>query len=106
MTICSAAGTAGAAYATFSSLRNRQRTLHSVVSTRSCNQRRAAGHRQGYFWEQVTDACLQTAVLSFQSIKQVITDGVPRSRDYEVPMPPKGGAPFTDSDVTAVAAYV
>jgi hypothetical protein len=26
--------------------------------------------------------------------------------DYEVPMPPKGDAPSTDSDVTAVAAYV
>ena len=43
---------------------------------------------------------------SFQSIKQVVTDGVPRPRNYEVPMPPKGGAPLTDSDVTAVAAYV
>ncbi len=43
---------------------------------------------------------------SFQSIKQVIADGVPRPRDYEVPMPPKGGAPLSDSDVNAVAAYV
>jgi mono/diheme cytochrome c family protein len=43
---------------------------------------------------------------SFQSIKQVVADGVPRPRDYEVPMPPKGGAPLSDSDVNAVAAYV
>jgi hypothetical protein len=43
---------------------------------------------------------------SFQSIKQVIADGVPHPRGYEVPMPPKGGAPLTDSDVIAVAAYV
>jgi glucose/arabinose dehydrogenase len=43
---------------------------------------------------------------SFPSIKQIVADGVPRPRDYEVPMPPKGGAPLTDSDVTAVAAYV
>jgi glucose/arabinose dehydrogenase/cytochrome c5 len=43
---------------------------------------------------------------TFQSIKQVVTDGVPRPRDYEVPMPPKGGAPLSDSDVNAVAAYV
>ncbi len=43
---------------------------------------------------------------SFQSIKQVVADGVPRPHDYEVPMPPKGGAPLSDSDVTAVAAYV
>ena len=43
---------------------------------------------------------------TFQSIKQVVTDGVPRPRDYEVPMPPKGGASLNDSDITAVAAYV
>lgn len=43
---------------------------------------------------------------SFQSIKQIVADGVPRPREYEVPMPPKGGSPLTDSDVTAVAAYV
>jgi mono/diheme cytochrome c family protein len=43
---------------------------------------------------------------TFQSIKQVVTDGVPRPRDYEVPMPPKGGASLDDPDITAVAAYV
>jgi glucose/arabinose dehydrogenase/cytochrome c5 len=43
---------------------------------------------------------------SFQSIKQVVADGVPRPHDYEVPMPPKGGAQLSESDVTAVAAYV
>lgn len=43
---------------------------------------------------------------SFPSIKQIVADGVPQSRNYEVPMPPKGGAPLSDSDVTAVAAYV
>ena len=31
---------------------------------------------------------------------------VPNPRNYEVPMPPKGGAPLSDSDVAAVAAYV
>ena len=35
-----------------------------------------------------------------------INDGVPKPHDYEVPMPPKGGAPLTKDDVTAVAAYV
>ena len=43
---------------------------------------------------------------SFDSIKKVITDGVPQPHGYEVPMPPKGGAPLTDSDITAVATYV
>jgi len=43
---------------------------------------------------------------SLNSITEIITDGVPRPRDYEVPMPPKGGAPLSDSDVAAVSAYV
>jgi glucose/arabinose dehydrogenase len=43
---------------------------------------------------------------SLQSITQTIADGVPKPRDYEVPMPPKGGAPLSDADVAAVAAYV
>jgi glucose/arabinose dehydrogenase/mono/diheme cytochrome c family protein len=42
---------------------------------------------------------------SFPSIKQIVADGVPHPRGYEVPMPPKGGAPLTDTDVNAVAAY-
>jgi glucose/arabinose dehydrogenase/mono/diheme cytochrome c family protein len=43
---------------------------------------------------------------SLNSITEIVTDGVPRPRDYEVPMPPKGGAQLSDSDVAAVSAYV
>lgn len=43
---------------------------------------------------------------SLASIKTTIAGGVPRPHDYEVPMPPKGGAPLSDADVSAVAAYV
>jgi len=43
---------------------------------------------------------------SLQRITRTIIDGVPKPKNYEVPMPPRGGAPLTDSDVTAVAAYV
>jgi glucose/arabinose dehydrogenase len=43
---------------------------------------------------------------SLKAITATITDGVPRPHNYEVPMPPKGGAPLTDADVAAVAAYV
>jgi len=43
---------------------------------------------------------------SLKSITQIIADGVPRPRNYPDPMPPKGGAPLSDSDVAAVAAYV
>jgi mono/diheme cytochrome c family protein len=43
---------------------------------------------------------------SLKAITQTIADGVPRPRNYSDPMPPKGGAPLSNSDVTAVAAYV
>ena len=40
------------------------------------------------------------------AIARTIAEGVPRPRNYSDPMPPKGGAPLSDSDVSAVAAYV
>src|SRR5580692_6084876 len=43
---------------------------------------------------------------SLKSITETIVNGVPRPHNYEVPMPPKGGAQLSDSDVAAVAAYV
>jgi mono/diheme cytochrome c family protein len=43
---------------------------------------------------------------SLKSLEETIVDGVPNPLNYEVPMPPKGGAPLSDSDVAAVAAYV
>ena len=42
---------------------------------------------------------------SLARITQVITDGA-KPKDYSVPMPPRGGAPLSDSEVAAVAAYV
>jgi glucose/arabinose dehydrogenase/mono/diheme cytochrome c family protein len=43
---------------------------------------------------------------SFKAIAQTITTGVQRPHNYSEPMPAKGGAPLSDTDVTAVAAYV
>jgi glucose/arabinose dehydrogenase/cytochrome c5 len=43
---------------------------------------------------------------SLKAIAQTITNGVPRPKNYSDPMPPRGGASLSDSDVTAVAAYV
>ena len=43
---------------------------------------------------------------SLKSLEETIVDGVPNPHNYEVPMPPKGYAPLSDSDVAAVAAYV
>ena len=43
---------------------------------------------------------------SLMRITRTIKDGVPKPKNFSVPMPPRGGAPLSDSDVTAVAAYV
>jgi mono/diheme cytochrome c family protein len=43
---------------------------------------------------------------SLASIAHIITAGVTHPRNYTGVMPPKGGAPLSDSDVAAVAAYV
>jgi glucose/arabinose dehydrogenase/mono/diheme cytochrome c family protein len=43
---------------------------------------------------------------SLSSIAHIITTGVTHPRDYTGVMPPKGGAPLSDDDVAAVAAYV
>ena len=43
---------------------------------------------------------------SFTAITKIVADGVPRPRNYSDPMPPRGGAPLSDADVNAVAAYV
>ena len=42
---------------------------------------------------------------SYQFIVNTITNGVPKPKEHPAPMPPKGGAPLTDDQVKAVAAY-
>jgi glucose/arabinose dehydrogenase/mono/diheme cytochrome c family protein len=43
---------------------------------------------------------------SLSSIAHIIDTGVTHPRNYTGVMPPKGGAPLSDADVAAVAAYV
>jgi glucose/arabinose dehydrogenase/mono/diheme cytochrome c family protein len=43
---------------------------------------------------------------SLKAITQTIANGVPKPHNYSDPMPPRGGAPLSDADVNAVAAYV
>ena len=43
---------------------------------------------------------------SYEGLKKIITDGVPRPKDYRSPMPPMGGAQLTPDQVSALAAYV
>jgi glucose/arabinose dehydrogenase/mono/diheme cytochrome c family protein len=43
---------------------------------------------------------------SLPAIAHTIAVGVPKPKEYGAPMPPKGGAELSDSQVSAVAAYV
>jgi mono/diheme cytochrome c family protein len=43
---------------------------------------------------------------SYAAIAGTINNGVPQPKQYRSPMPPKGGAPLTPEQVSAVAAYV
>jgi len=43
---------------------------------------------------------------SFAGILKVITDGVVRPKQYRSPMPPMGGAQLSDTQASALAAYV
>jgi glucose/arabinose dehydrogenase/mono/diheme cytochrome c family protein len=43
---------------------------------------------------------------SFAKILKVITDGVPKPKQFPRPMPPMGGAQLSTTQVSAVAAYV
>ena len=43
---------------------------------------------------------------SFAGILKVITEGVPQPRQYRSPMPPMGGAQLSDTQASALAAYV
>lgn len=42
---------------------------------------------------------------SYDFIVRTVTDGVPKPKQHPAPMPPKGGAPLSDEQVKAVAAY-
>ena len=43
---------------------------------------------------------------SLASITRIISDGVPKPKAYGAPMPPKGGAQLSSSQVSALAAYI
>jgi mono/diheme cytochrome c family protein len=43
---------------------------------------------------------------SFESLVQIIADGVPVPAQYPAAMPPRGGAPLTDEQVRQIAAYI
>jgi mono/diheme cytochrome c family protein len=43
---------------------------------------------------------------TYDELVNIITVGVAQPREYPAPMPPRGGGPYTDEEVRAIAAYV
>ena len=43
---------------------------------------------------------------TYEEIATLIHTGVPEPKEHPVPMPPRGGGPFTEEQVRALAAYV
>ncbi len=81
------------------------RIYHGEAAGGTCSGCHGSDGRGGPQAPSLVSGHYQLIDGSFPSIKQIVTDGVPRPRGYEVPMPPKGGAPLTNADVIAVAAY-
>ena len=70
----------------------------------SCHQQNGVGGPLGPAlnddtWINITEPTMDNLV-------QVITTGVMQPKEHPGPMPAKGGAPLTDDEVRAVAAYV
>ncbi|HEX8276409.1 MAG TPA: c-type cytochrome [Longimicrobiaceae bacterium] len=42
----------------------------------------------------------------YEEILRLVHTGVPEPRQYPVPMPPRGGGPFTEEQLRSIAAYV
>lgn len=43
---------------------------------------------------------------AYEEIVQITLEGVAQPREFPAPMPPRGGGPFSDDEVRAIAAYV
>ena len=71
---------------------------------RAATDRMGKARRKGRRLSSGTLGRMATAAL--RRLRGRSTDGVPKPRNYSDPMPPKGGAPSSQADITAVAAYV
>ena len=70
----------------------------------SCHQQNGVGGPLGPALND--DTWLNITEPTMDNIVQVITTGVAQPKEAPAPMPAKGGAPLTDAEVKAVAAYV
>jgi mono/diheme cytochrome c family protein len=80
--------------------------FHGQVGGGTCQTCHGADEKGTPLAPDLTDAQWLWGDGSYAFIVRTVTDGVPTPKQHPGAMPPKGGAPLTDEQVRAVAAYV
>jgi glucose/arabinose dehydrogenase/mono/diheme cytochrome c family protein len=82
------------------------RIYHGLVGGASCTGCHGANGTGSPLGPDLTKQKWLWSDGSFARILKVITDGVPQPRQYRNAMPPMGGAQLSDTQASALAAYV
>jgi glucose/arabinose dehydrogenase/mono/diheme cytochrome c family protein len=82
------------------------RIFHGLVGGGSCTGCHGATGTGSYAGPDLTTQTHLWTDGSFAEILKVITNGVPKPKQFRRPMPPMGGAQLSSTQVSAVAAYV
>jgi mono/diheme cytochrome c family protein len=79
--------------------------FHGLVGGGTCSACHGQDAKGTAVAPDLTDNTWLNGDGSYQFIVNTVTNGVPQPKQHPAPMPPKGGAPLTDDQVKAVAAY-
>jgi mono/diheme cytochrome c family protein len=82
------------------------RIFHGLVGGASCTGCHGANGTGSTLGPDLTKKEWMWSDGSFAGILKVITDGVPQPKKFRSPMPPMGGAQLSDTQASALAAYV
>jgi mono/diheme cytochrome c family protein len=79
--------------------------FHGLVGGGTCAACHGADGKGTAVAPDLTDQQWLNGDGSYDFMVRIVTEGVPKPKQHPAPMPPKGGAPLTDEQVKAVAAY-
>lgn len=79
--------------------------FHGLVAGGTCSACHGQDAKGTAVAPDLTDQQWLNGDGSYDFLVKTITNGVPNPKQHPAPMPPKGGAPLTDDQVKAVAAY-
>jgi mono/diheme cytochrome c family protein len=79
--------------------------FHGLVGGGTCTACHGQDAKGTAVAPDLTDQQFLNGDGSYDFMVRIVTDGVPKPKQHPAPMPPKGGAPLTDDQVKAVAAY-